>query len=252
MDLIVDDRELDFPEDAFELLASSEDKNFWFRSRNTLIKHLLSRYAPECGNLMEIGCGSGFVLRSLAAMYPQAEIHGAEYSVVGLQHAVRRVPGARFYRMDARSMPFREEFDLIGMFDVLEHIEEDVEVLQEMYRALKPAGILLVMVPQHMCLWSATDEIAQHKRRYSRRELEAKARSAGFGVVKSGSFMSLLFPAMWASRKLMSRDNAGESELQMNPALNYCFWGVSLFEILLRKIGIGFPFGGSLFSILRK
>ena len=76
--------------------------------------------------------------------------------------------------MDARRIPFEREFDVVGAFDVLEHIVEDEDVLGQMFKATRPGGGLLVTVPQHPFLWSASDEHAMHQRRYSRAELRRK------------------------------------------------------------------------------
>ena len=65
-------------------------------------------------------------------------------------------------------MPFQGEFDIVGAFDVLEHIENDELVMQGVRNALRPGGLFLVTVPQYQWMWSALDEIVHHKRRYSR------------------------------------------------------------------------------------
>ncbi len=74
-------------------------------------------------------------------------------------------------QFDACAIPYKAEFDVIGAFDVIEHIEEDTAALTQMYQALKPGGGLLITVPQHRFLWSAVDEMSYHKRRYHRNEL---------------------------------------------------------------------------------
>ena len=89
----------------------------------------------------------------------------------------RRVPSATFYQMDARHIPFRDHFDAIGAFDVLEHIEDDVAVIEEVGRALRPDGMFVMTVPQHPALWSPQDDHAYHVRRYTSRRPPAQARS---------------------------------------------------------------------------
>ena len=64
--------------------------------------------------------------------------------------------------MDARRIPFEDEFDVIGAFDVLEHIKEDEQVLVQMHRAVKSGGGIMLTVPQHMFLWSEQDVQAHH------------------------------------------------------------------------------------------
>jgi len=107
--------------------------------------------------------------------------------------------------MDARKIPFEEEFDVIGLFDVIEHIEEDDLVLSQVNSALKSNGVVIITVPQHMCLWSAADEYACHIRRYSKYEIEQKITNAGFEILRSTSFVTLLLPALFLSRMQKSQ-----------------------------------------------
>src|SRR4030095_1631809 len=100
----------------------------------------------------------------------------------------------------ARRIPFRGEFDVIGAFDVLEHIKEDEEVLAQMYQATRPRGGVLLTVPQHSFLWSEVDDYSRHVRRYSASELKAKVKRAGFETLRTTSFVSLLLPVMFISR----------------------------------------------------
>ena len=81
--------------------------------------------------------------------------------------------------MDARNIPFESEFDVIGAFDVLEHINEDTEVLAQIYTALKAEGLMLISVPQHPWLWSSLDEYACHVRRYTALDIQQKIEAAG-------------------------------------------------------------------------
>ena len=103
-------------------------------------------------------------------------------------------------QMDARNIPFVDEFDAIGAFDVLEHIEEDEQVLAQMHDALNHADVVLLTVPQHAWLWSLVDDYSCHVRRYSAKELHGKVRVAGFEILLSTSFVSSLLPIMLASR----------------------------------------------------
>src|SRR6185436_16704781 len=90
--------------------------------------------------------------------------------------------------------------DLVGAFDVLEHIAEDGAVLAEIARSLRPGGVLIATVPQQPWMWSPTDELAHHRRRYRRGELAAKARAAGLRPLHQSSFTALAFPLMVAAR----------------------------------------------------
>ena len=104
----------------------------------------------------------------------------------GIDFANARVPDADLFQMDARQIPFREEFDVIGAFDVFEHIDQDQTVLEQMHAAVKPGGGIIVTVPQHRWLWSMVDEYSFHRRRYRRMELLQKVKAAGFEVAPAG------------------------------------------------------------------
>ena len=135
-----------FREEYFGALAELEAGNFWFRARNDLIVWALQTYFPDRRTFLEIGCGTGFVLAGIHAADPSIELSGSEIFSAGLAFAAARVPSAQFSQMDARHIPFRDEFDVIGAFDVLEHIEDDESVIAEVGRALRPGGGFLVSV----------------------------------------------------------------------------------------------------------
>jgi trans-aconitate methyltransferase len=240
----------------FEELAKLEAGNFWFRVRNKFILWALLKYAPALKSFHEIGCGTGFVISAVAECFPDADLSGSEYFEEGLAFAKRRVPRAKFAKMDARNLPYKAELDAIGAFDVLEHIEEDESVLRQMHKALKPGGLVFVTVPQHRWLWSAIDEYACHARRYDANELHAKAREAGFEIIRSTSFVSILMPAMYLSRLTTRNKAAMEIDevpgLRVNPILNVIFEWVLKFELALVRAGLSLPIGGSRLLVARK
>lgn len=244
-----------FKPEYFQQLAEVEDGNFWFVARNRLIAWAALRYFSDAASFCEIGCGTGYVLQGLAGAVPHWQLSATEIYTDGLSFAAARVPTASFYQLDARQIPFVEEFDVMGAFDVIEHIEEDEAVLAQMYRAIVPGGGALLTVPQHPFMWSQQDEHACHVRRYSERELRAKLKAAGFQVELMTSFVSLLFPFMYLARM---RDRVPESEyeltadLRLNPAVNATFGAVMCVERALIKAGLRLPFGGSLLAVIRK
>lgn len=230
-------------------LATLESDNFWFKARNSLILWALRKFFPASDSYLEIGCGTGFVLGAIADAFPQMEVHGSEIFVEGLGFAKQRVARARLFQMDAKHIPYHETFDVIGAFDVIEHIDDDVRVLEQMNRALRPGGGIILTVPQHAWLWSSQDEAAHHVRRYSRDELCRKVSDAGFRVAWTSSFVSLLLPAMAASR-LRKRATAGDdidifSEFRISPSLNFALLKIMQVELFLVRIGLRFLIGGS-------
>jgi len=240
----------------FNELAHLEESNFWFRVRNKLIVWALGKYSPDFSLFMEIGCGTGFVLSGILKKFPYAKLSGSEIFVAGLSFADKRLGVVDLMQMDARNIPFMDEFDVIGAFDVLEHIKEDELVLKQISNALKSNGVMLLTVPQHEWLWSSTDDYACHVRRYSACDLYEKINNAGFEIVRSTSFVSLLLPVMVASRlyRGRSRDNDVDvfSELRLNPILNFVFEKLLEIELAIIRFGMSFPFGGSRLVVAKK
>ena len=241
-----------FKAEYFGALAKLEEGNFWFKARNRLITWALRRHFPAVETFFEIGCGTGFVLSAIAETYPGLTLFGSEIYSTGLEVAAKRVRKSTFFQMDARNIPFEEEFDVIGAFDVLEHIHEDEKVLSRMYRAVRAGGGVILTVPQHPFLWSRQDEHACHVRRYTSAELRSKLERAGFTVTQISSFVSLLLPLLAVAR-LRNRNVAGEfdplEELRMGRAANAVLDKVMDLERVLIQLGVSFPAGGSLLVV---
>jgi len=250
-----------FNANCFDGLAAVESGHFWFESRNTLIAWLMRRFIPEPRRILEVGCGTGFVLSTIRQVAPLARVSGSELHANGLAIARRRHGGeVELIQMDARAIGLEAVLDAVCAFDVLEHIPEDERVLAEMSRALRPGGILMATVPQHPWLWSEADDAAHHQRRYRIGELPAKVRAAGFEVVYRDSFVSLLLPLMAASRlAVRARPKAAsdasqhiEREFEVAPWLNGAFLALQRVEHALRRAGLRLPFGGSQVVVARK
>jgi len=240
---------------TYHELAQLEARNFWFRSRNRLIAWALKRYFGAARNFLEIGCGTGYVLSGVAEALPALRLSGSEVSSSGLVHAAKRVPQAQLMQMDARNIPFVEEFDVIGAFDVVEHIEDDGQVLRQICRALATNAGVLLTVPQHPFLWSEYDVRAHHVRRYRARELKEKVMGAGFEIIRITSFVSLLLPFMMLSRLLRrvpERDYDPFAEFRLSSPANAMLEKILGLERGLIASGISFPLGGSLLLVARK
>ena len=241
-----------FPSYSHDELILLEDKNFWFKNRNKIITRLIKKYFPTMNSFAEVGCGTGFVLHSVRKSFPDAKITAIEIYANALEHARSRIPDARLIQADVHNFPFKKEFDLVGMFDVLEHIDNDLSALKNLRHSLKPGGGILVTVPQHKWLWSASDTLACHRRRYTRNELDEKLRNAGFRPIKFFSFITFLLPVLALSRFTRSRNEKGmdaADELKISKLFNKLFYLVCSLERSFIKSGVSFPAGGSLAAI---
>jgi SAM-dependent methyltransferase len=237
----------------FEMLAAVERDHFWFVPRNRLIVSLIARYFPSATSFLEIGCGTGMVLSGVASSKPWRRLTGSELHPTGLAEARARLgERATFVQMDARHIPARDAFDVIGAFDVVEHIAEDEKVLAAMRDAIAPGGGAVLTVPQHPFLWSDFDEKAHHARRYRRGELENKLEQAGMTIRFSGSYTYTLFPLMALSRLTQRRNATQDAEHAATPVefrlpalLNNVVKAVLQAEVSLTLAGFRSPFGGS-------
>lgn len=216
----------------------------------------MQKFAANCKDFLEIGCGTGYVISGIRKQFPGITLRGSELSANGLQFAAKRLPDVKLYQMDARQIPFREEFDAIGIFDVLEHIPEDEQVLQQIFTALKPGGKLVLTVPQYKELWTVADDYACHVRRYSKKELQQKIERSGFELLYLGSFVALLMPILIASRLNTKNKTLAEydplQEFRIPKLIGVLLEVVMTIERSLIKMGIRFPAGGSLLCVARK
>jgi SAM-dependent methyltransferase len=243
-----------FPSSSFELLARLEQRSFWFRARNEIVLAAIRRHFPDPATFFELGCGTGFVLRAIHHAFPHAELVAGEKAADGLKVARSRVPEATLLQLDGRRLPYRDEFDVVGAFDVVEHVDDDEQLLEELGAALRRGGGMVITVPQHPWLWSAADDFGGHRRRYTRHELVAKLQRRRLEVVYVTSFMTLLLPIMAASR-LRQRDLETfdpEAELRLPPGVDRAFARMVSIERLAIGRGISLPVGGSLLAVARR
>lgn len=249
--------ELNFPDTHHELYRL-EETSFWFRHRNRVVIQALQRYFPRAANLLEVGCGTAYVLAGVARARPELALTGSDLSPRALALAARRLPRAQWVQADLCRLPFQEEFDLAAALDVLEHIPDQDAALASLRRALRPGGGLLLTVPQHAWLWSALDAISGHQRRYQRAKLRNRLKKAGFEVLWMGSFVSLLLPLLVASRlawKLGGKNltpSRAKRHLALPPVLDRALETVCALELPMLRAGISLPVGGSLLCVARK
>jgi len=236
---------------TFDRLAKIEDTHFWFVARNQLIVGLVDKYFASARRYLEIGCGNGAVLQALERARGWDRIVGSDLHPWGLAHARARLPQhVEFAQLDARAIPASAAFDLIGAYDIIEHVADDEAVLRSMHRAVAPGGGVLIAVPQHPALWSPVDEIAHHQRRYRVGEMERKLERNGFTILFSSSYTSVLLPLM-ASTRLITRflpaghDADVSREFKVGPAANRVLGAMLRSEVRLTLAGMRWPLGGS-------
>ena len=204
---------------AYRDMAALEDSHWWFVGRRQIIDALLSKLPlRRDADVLEIGCGSGGNLPMLARY---GRLSAGEYNEEARRLAAKRGVATRVAPCALPGeFPFDDEtFDLVVMFDVLEHIEDDAASLAAVRRHLANKGWLVMTVPAFPFLWSGHDVHNHHFRRYTRALLNQRLRDAGFTPGYQSFFNFWLFPAVALVRlvrKLIGGNTAG-GDLAMPP-----------------------------------
>ncbi len=248
----------------FAPLAGIEDRHFWFRSRNRVIEGLVRQIESELRpgyRILEVGCGTGNVLRVLRRVCTRGMTVGMDLFAGGMPFARQRTD-AELIRGDVHAPPFGARFELVGLFDVLEHLPDDVEALSALRVLLRPGGRLILTVPAHASLWSYFDEASRHARRYDESDLIRKLTEAGFEIEYWSNYMMILFPLLWAGRRwasLNNRRSPGEgrirelanAELRIIPGINELLALALTLELQIIGRRRQLPMGTSLLAIAR-
>ena len=246
----------EFGNPIYERMMAFEERSFYTRARLRLIRWAIEKFFPGLTNFYDFGAGTGFVIECVRAMKPDLDLYASDLSFDALSWVDSRLGGnVTLFHTDADHIPYFEHFDVVGAFDVIEHIDDDVAALGALYRAIKPGGGILITVPRHMIMWSPLDDEAGHKRRYCGNELARKVGEAGFQVIWDSCFMATLFLPQLLSRRLLTRfagRQSFESENMLPTPINGLLEGVLSIELALLRLGLRFPFGGTQIVAARK
>jgi SAM-dependent methyltransferase len=247
----------------FPKIAAVEDQHFWFVARNRIIaaavRNVVADLPPKY-RLLEVGCGTGVVLRHLAKVCEGGEILGMDLFPEAVAFAGQRA-SCPVIVGDILEPSALGQFDVVTIFDVLEHLPNDARIVAGLNQILKPGGRLVLTVPAHMSLWSYFDVAARHCRRYSVAELDRLLRENGFEVKYLTQFMMILFPMIWLLRRLrggqaeVGHDKAAEKaarELKVVPLINSFLKMILGAEAWAIKYRIRLPLGTSLLAVASK
>ena len=181
--------EVSYPEEGNKDFFEIEENSFWFNHRNNCILEVVKRN-NEKQELFDVGGGNGFVSKKLQEN--QIQVILVEPGLTGCINAQKRgisnivcatLEDAQFYKNSISS---------VGLFDVIEHVEDDVAFLKSIHETLKDDGLIYITVPAYKTLWSSDDVHAGHYRRYTLKELEQKLNLAEFKIVESTYFFTAL------------------------------------------------------------
>ena len=177
-----------------------EDSLWWLQGR----KHIIRNFLEEAGiekkleKIMDVGCGSGGNFDILAEF--ASTVLGVDRSHSLVERARSRGIARVVYEEDFFNLPDYDNIDVFTLFDVLEHIKDDIEFFKKLKRIAPPGHKVLISVPACQFLYSDHDRLLHHYRRYSRKTLDSLLRNNGYEIIRSRYFMFFLFPFALMSR----------------------------------------------------
>ena len=239
----------------YERMYELESFYWWFVARRKILLDFVRYHSARRADppsILDVGCGTGLNHSVLSRF---GNVFSIDISATALAFSRKRGITS-LERCDAEATSFPDEtFDLVTALDVLEHTEDDLSVLQEMWRIAKPNATVLITVPAYGFLWSEHDEALHHRRRYSSHELRNKITNTGFAVERCSYFITLLFFPILAFRiaqNLLKRSLKPQASHILLPkwANSFLIRLLDLERILLRYINL--PFGVSLVCVARK
>eukprot|EP01031_Cornospumella_fuschlensis_P025409 gene25409-30682_t len=209
---------MSYPEEGNNYCFAVEDNSFWFKHRNDVILTLTQRF-EFAKNFADVGGGNGFQVKFLSEKYPEKQIFLIEPGYAGCLNAKKRgVKDA--YNIFFQEFPFVEkQIDAVGLFDVIEHIEDDKAFLTGLAQYLPSGSHIYITVPAHQWLWSEVDDESGHYRRYNLEMFDKLAKDCGleytYGsdevIVPSYTFVSTANAFVLRGAKIVFADSSAEN-----------------------------------------
>jgi len=225
--------------------------HFWVRRRFEVLRKLDDGLVPAAAQIAEIGCGHGLLQRQVEDQYGKA-VTGFDLNEYALKQNVSRISRICCYDIRQQLPALHQGFDLIFLFDVLEHLSEETQFLDAVLYHLAPQGKLIINVPAGQWAFSEYDRAAGHVRRYSIEQLSEVARRSQLQTERWTYWGMPLIPAL-ALRKLWLIGQHDQSKTissgfdSRSPAVNHLLSLLSRFEVLPQK-----RIGTSLMAIFRR
>ena len=238
--------------EAYKEMADTQEHHWWFRAKRDILSECITGFSlPKSSSILEIGCGTGSNIQMLK--------HHGNLSALEMDDFARKfteqhsdISVTKGWLPD--NLPFeRGSFDLVCMFDVLEHVKEDSAALERIKEILKPGAILFVTVPAYQWLFGRHDENLHHHRRYTLTGLKKKFQDAGYEITKQSYFNSVLFPLVALARLLevITKPKQGVGNEVPPEVINTTLYYLFRLEKYVLPI-VGIPFGTSILLTARR
>jgi 2-polyprenyl-3-methyl-5-hydroxy-6-metoxy-1,4-benzoquinol methylase len=204
---------ISYPEKGNEDSFYLEENSFWFNHRNDCIVALVQRFNPD-GYIFDIGGGNGYVAAALEKNgFPSVLV---EPGIDGIKHARDRNLKNLFCSTVDDANFKKNSIPAIGVFDVVEHIQDDGKFLKTLHDVLKPGGKIFITVPAYSFLWSTEDKLGGHFRRYTLKSISKKLESSGFTVNYKTYIFSFLPIPIFLFRSLPSFFGIHAKKIEVN------------------------------------
>lgn len=233
-------------------MYGQEQENWWFRGKRIVIHALIRQFVPFYRSVLDIGCGTGIVLKEFLSR--GKDVYGTDASLEAVKFSQQRgLPN--IFHVDFSETSFKnKQFDLILCLDVIEHVEKDRQILVNIQKNMHKGSCLLLTVPAFQILWGADDVVLGHKRRYTKGRLKELFEECGFEVVKISYFHFFIFPLVLALRwtdKLRPRRMPYSTIKKVPQIINeIAVFFYRLEAWLLTRTS--FPFGASVICLARE
>ena len=235
-------------DEEFHEISKMEDTHWWYLARRSIIKSFLNKlYLKKNSEILEIGCGTGSNLKLLNEFGNVSILEPNKLALSFLNKKNLQIKNIKIGNCP-KDINYKEKFDLVCLFDVLEHINEDKETIDKISRILNQNGYIFITVPAYNWLWSEHDERLMHKRRYSITKLK-NILPNDLKIKHLTHFNTFLFPLAILDRiiqKIFKTKNKSNFFL-----INFLFKIIFNFEKHFLKL-LNFKFGLSILIILKK
>ncbi len=219
----------DYDSTGLDIIFQHEEKHFWFITRKEFILKNLRKFISKDDRILDAGGGTGDIAKYLIDNgYTNVAV--GDMHINGLRYAKSK--GIKnCYRFNLFEPPFKDEFDVVCIFDVLEHIKEDLLILENINKMLKQNGKIVITVPAHQCLWSNFDVLSGHKRRYTKKEMERLLNNTGFQILYARYFFISIVPLIFLRKLILSKSlGLKNTDLSINPFINRSLLLISRIE----------------------
>lgn len=238
----------------YATMAEREKTYWWHLGRLRIIERYIAFVHKTGGRykILNIGCGTGGTIDMLEKYGTTDNVDVSDSAIAYM----KQNGYGRIRKVKDIKLPYKDQtFDMVGAFDVLEHIKKEVPALKEWSRVLKNDGAIIITVPAYQWLWSEHDTSLHHQRRYTTKRLKEAARKAGLKPQKISYAIVFSLPLIagfrFVHKILGKKADSATSYVDVPDWVNKFFTKLLYIESGLHT-HISLPAGTSVVAVFRK